>query len=171
MISPGGESLVPVMWPNSRSHETDRPRPADRRERMRLHPSRYEARLISESSNRCLSAHSSPSRDQRSSRPPHSSETERLIQAGGVKLSTPAITGPVAPKTAMGRSDGGRRRESTPAPFPSFRRKPESRLCDQAAGSPGNGSSIDGLCGVNSSAPFSVISMSSSRRIPNSPGM
>ena len=35
----------------------------------------------------------------------------------------------------------------------------------------GNGSSIDGLWGVKSSAPFSVMSMSSSRRTPNSPRM
>src|SRR5580692_4409621 len=34
-----------------------------------------------------------------------------------------------------------------------------------------NGSSSDGLCGVNSSAPLSVMCMSSSRRMPNSPGM
>ena len=32
-----------------------------------------------------------------------------------------------------------------------------------------NGSSSDRLCAVNSSAPFSVMCMSSSRRIPNSP--
>ena len=32
-----------------------------------------------------------------------------------------------------------------------------------------NGSSSDGLCGVNSSAPFSVMCMSSSSRTPNSP--
>jgi len=32
-------------------------------------------------------------------------------------------------------------------------------LVTYATGSPGNGSSIDGLCGVNSSAPFSVITM------------
>lgn len=32
-----------------------------------------------------------------------------------------------------------------------------------------NGFSSDGLCGVNNSAPFSVMCMSSSRRIPNSP--
>jgi len=34
-----------------------------------------------------------------------------------------------------------------------------------------NGFSIDGLCGVISSAPFSVMNMSSSRRTPNSPRM
>jgi DNA (cytosine-5)-methyltransferase 1 len=34
-----------------------------------------------------------------------------------------------------------------------------------------NGRSSDGLCGVNSSAPFSRMCMSSSRRTPNSPGM
>lgn len=34
-----------------------------------------------------------------------------------------------------------------------------------------NGSSSEGLCGVNSSAPSGVITMSSSRRTPNSPGM
>ena len=34
-----------------------------------------------------------------------------------------------------------------------------------------NGCSIDGLCGVNSSAPVSVMCMSSSSRTPNSPSM
>jgi hypothetical protein len=38
-------------------------------------------------------------------------------------------------------------------------------------GTSANGSSSDMLCGVNSSAPSSVITMSSSRRTPNSPRM
>ncbi len=49
------------------------------------------------------------------------------------------------------------------------------RRSTKAAAEPGhpfpNGSSSDGLCGVNNSAPFSVTCISSSRRIPNSPRM
>ena len=49
-------------------------------------------------------------------------------------------------------------------------REAESVAAAQVRGGP-NGFSSDGLCGVNSSAPLSVITMSSSSRTPNSPGM
>jgi hypothetical protein len=45
------------------------------------------------------------------------------------------------------------------------------RSWNGAAGSPVNGSSIDGLCGMNNSAPFYLITISSSSPSPNSPGM
>jgi hypothetical protein len=51
-------------------------------------------------------------------------------------------------------------------PTPLRQAELRSRLCHLP-----KGSSSDGLCGVNNSAPPSIMCMSSSRRMPNSPGM
>jgi ADP-ribose pyrophosphatase len=57
------------------------------------------------------------------------------------------------------------------AGFVAGRERPATTALHRDAYAVANGVSSERLCGVKSSAPFSVMTMSSSKRMPNSPGM
>ncbi len=94
---------------------------------------------------------------------------ERLLEADVAKRFLAAV---VEMARTKGRTEASRTRFLSVESLSRDRVWMKSKIFQQPA-KPShpfpNGSSSDGLCGVNSSAPSSVMCISSSRRIPNSP--